>query len=205
LKTRREFLKDSATVVAFSAIAGKVGAATTQSFSPALATSTPYRVIYDNRFEQSSMFAQQAQRLGLQTSVVDGDVSHLWRKVLQPQLRKNPVPLVGLTMTSTLFCLSELAKNHWMKVQFFAEHESLADGVIKHNLSGPENILRQANRLADATCNWPESMADIIAYCPQQLERVVTTSITVPTDRSGLIKEQLVSWIIMPTNANRKA
>ena len=104
------------------------------------------------------MFAQQAERIGLQTSATNGDVSHLWRKVLQPQLRKSTVPLVGLTLTPSLFCLSELAKNHWMKVQFFAEHKSLADGTIQHNLSGPENILRQANLLTDATCNWPESI-----------------------------------------------
>lgn len=191
--------------MAFSSIIGKAGISAAQSISSLPAARTPYRVIYDSRFEQSSLFAQQAERIGLRTSAINGDVSELWRKVLQPQLRKSPVPLVGLTMTSALFCLSELAKNHWMKVQFFAEHESLADGLIKHNLSGPENILRQTTRLADATCSWPESMADIVAYCPSQLEKTVTTSITVPTDRSGLIKEQLVSWIIMPTNANRKA
>ena len=200
MKSRRRFLIEGAAVgIALSAIEG-VRAAAGPSASSRL-VHRPYRVIYDNRIPQSLQFAQRAAHRGLLTAAIDGDLSRLWRKILQPQMRLAPALFVGLTAAPSLFCLGEFAKNHWMKVQFCAEHHSTREGTVRHALYGPANILRLANRLAGAGGGWPESMADIAGSCPTQLEATLRTSIITPLHPSPPIEEPLVSWMIAPGTA----
>jgi hypothetical protein len=116
MMSRRRFLLEVATAgVAWSGIDTLTVA--TGTSAAAMTDFGPYRVIYESRIEQCLEFARQAARRGLVTTAIDGDLCGLWRQVLQPQLRQRPASFVGLTTDSSLFCLSELVKDHWMRVR----------------------------------------------------------------------------------------
>ena len=130
--TRREFIAVGATTLT---VAGAAGTVFGGMFStPEQKLALPFKVIFDERFAESRLFAQQATRAGVTTAGISGDVSTLWYTELRPRLEQGTAAIAGMTTVSSLFCLEQLAHNYWMTVQTRTEHpQGLVSWVIAPN------------------------------------------------------------------------
>lgn len=130
--TRREFIAIGATALTAAGVAGTAFATTFSTSEQQLVL--PFKVIFDERFAESRLFAQQAANTGVMTAGIRGDVSALWFSELRPRLNKGAVAIAGMTTASSLFCLEQLASNYWMKVQARTEHpQALVAWIIAPN------------------------------------------------------------------------
>jgi hypothetical protein len=77
---------------------------------------TPYRAIYDERFEAGRAFSAEAVRRGWVTRAIRGDVTKVWFRELSPRWRTSPATITGVTTPQTLFVLERLAWDGGMRV-----------------------------------------------------------------------------------------
>ena len=77
---------------------------------------TPYRVIYDERFEAGRMFAREAATLGWVTRAIRGDVTNVWYQELDVRWKRGPAPIAGVTTAQSLFVLERLSWDVGMRV-----------------------------------------------------------------------------------------
>jgi hypothetical protein len=77
---------------------------------------TPYRAIYDERFEAAGAFATEALDRGWVTKAIRGDVTTIWFRELAPRWRLGPAAVAGVTTPQTLFVLERLAWDVGMRV-----------------------------------------------------------------------------------------
>jgi hypothetical protein len=80
-------------------------------------------VVFDTRFEASRRFAglwaMPTTRRG-----VAGDINRLWFDEIGPQWSRGGGAIAGMTTAATLFCLEQLAKDHWRRVVMRREHRT---------------------------------------------------------------------------------
>jgi|HubBroStandDraft_1064217.scaffolds.fasta_scaffold00249_38 hypothetical protein len=81
-----------------------------------------YKVIFDSRFAASRAFAMAAVSAGRATAGIRGDVTALWVDDLRLRWARDGGAIAGMTTLRSLFCLEQLAKDHWMRVIVRAEH-----------------------------------------------------------------------------------
>jgi hypothetical protein len=104
----------------FSSAAAAVGLAAEIALPSA---SIPlYKVIFDARFAASRAFATVAASAGRATAAIRGDVTALWFDDLRLRWATEGGAIAGMTTPRSLFCLEQLAKDHWMRVIVRAEH-----------------------------------------------------------------------------------
>jgi hypothetical protein len=72
-------------------------------------------VIYDTRFEVSRNFADRWARPATARGIA-GDVNRLWFDEIGPQWSRGGGAIAGMTTPAALFCLEQLAKDHWRRV-----------------------------------------------------------------------------------------
>jgi len=77
---------------------------------------TPYRAIYDVRFEPGRLFASDALSRGWVTRAIRGDVTQVWFHELSVRWKRGPAPIAGLTTPQSLFVLERLAWDVRMRV-----------------------------------------------------------------------------------------
>jgi len=105
---RRQFMGVGTAVVAVAA---------TQSASSILQNPlTPFRAIYDERFEAGRRFASAAIDRGWVTRAIRGDVTKVWFHELAVRWKRGPAPIAGLTTPQSLFVLERLAWDVGMRV-----------------------------------------------------------------------------------------
>jgi hypothetical protein len=75
-----------------------------------------YKIIVDQRFSTSVEFGEEWRARGASVHAIRGDITDLWFHDLDPQWKKRPVPIAGLTAHGPLFCLERLAWDHGMRV-----------------------------------------------------------------------------------------
>jgi hypothetical protein len=134
---RRKFcLSTVAAAISGTAVVQTVGA------SPATpAASMPgvrlYKFIYDRRFSAGRAFGACAERARSIAGTVGiaGDITALWSRDLRPRWLAGDGAIAGMTTARTLFCLEQLAKDHWMRVVTRAEHAITDGGDITHLVS----------------------------------------------------------------------
>jgi hypothetical protein len=107
--TRRQFAGIGAATLAV---------ATVRATTPLLSEHppTPYRAIYDERFEAGRRFAAEAVSRSWETRAIRGDVTHVWFRDLAVRWQRGPAPIVGLTTPESLFVLERLAWDVGMRV-----------------------------------------------------------------------------------------
>lgn len=192
MMNRREFVTIGATTLAVSGVLGSAFADTQLASSWA----HPFRVIFDETFEDARLFAQRATRLGAILVGIENDVAGLWYDELRPRLQQGPVALAGLTTRSALFCLQQLASNHWMKVRFRAEHHLASADLIEHRLQGSEHVLQRAREVLSPHADWRAEMADLVTQCPVGTTTTGQCTLLTRTDHPERAEASLVSWII---------
>jgi hypothetical protein len=197
---RREFVTIGATTLAASSVLGSAFAATPFAARPfassaSAAWTAPFRVIFDRTVEDGRLFAQRAARIGAAVVGIENDVAELWYDELRPRLQQGLVPLAGLTTPATLFCLQQLASNHWMKVRFRAEHHVASAELLEHRLQGSEELVQRARDLLPPYADWRTQMADLVTRCPVGTTTMAQCTLRTRAD-SERSEHSLVSWII---------
>jgi hypothetical protein len=81
-----------------------------------------HKVIFDSRFAAGRAFAVAAAGAGRTTAAIRGDVTALWFDDLRLRWATPGGAIAGMTTLRSLFCLEQLAKDHWMRVMVRAEH-----------------------------------------------------------------------------------
>ncbi len=74
------------------------------------------QVLFDSRFIECRSFAAAARGFGRRTVAFDGDVTRVWHDTLRPRWAAGCGAIGGITTPSGLFCLEQLAKDHWRRV-----------------------------------------------------------------------------------------
>jgi hypothetical protein len=110
--TRRQFVGAGAAAVAAAAVP--------VALSPRLPT--PYRAIFDERFEAGRRFGADALSRGWVTRAIRGDVTHVWFHELSLRWKRGPAPIAGLTTAGSLFVLERLSWDVGMRVTVRQAH-----------------------------------------------------------------------------------
>ncbi len=188
MASRREFIQSSLAVSAAALAA-----------TPAAAAGgvMPIRMaLYDRRFAPGRAFGGEAERLGLQTRPIEGDVTGLWTDELALQWAGDPAPIAGLTATNSLFCLEQLARDHGMRVVFRIEHSAAGAKGVEHACFGPTVLVRQASDLGLTGSAWGADVARLLVRCPAQVGTIAAALLAARSLKGS--GEPLVSWIIAP-------
>ncbi len=201
---RRIFCLSGVAAAICGAAGGSAGLpAAEHAAQPAPADSEPrvklYKFIYDRRFSAGRAFGAAAEyvRSTAGTKPVGGDITALWSLDLRPQWSAGGGAIAGMTTARTLFCLEQLAKDHWMRVVVRAEHAISRGHDAAHRVTAPEPMMPRMNS-ALASEYWPAKMPAALtmwedAVRAPQMTRVVGTPWG---HRFGGADEALVSFII---------
>lgn len=197
MASRREFLQ-----MGVAALTLPISAHAALSQAPSIVESEPaatplYKIVFDERFPSSREFADEAERLGISTYGIKGDMTDLWYHDLYARWKKQPVAIAGMTAHGAIFCLERLAWDQRMRVVFRADHRFRAGGSIEHALSGPTSMLRRAATLSNET-NWATEMANLVTRCPENRSQSSLANVIGPTEKHADDPEHLISWLIAP-------
>ena len=75
-----------------------------------------FAVIFDHRFEAARAFAKVAAWRGNRVFSYDGDLTAVWVRQIEPRWSARAGALAGMTTPTALFCLEQLAAQHWLRV-----------------------------------------------------------------------------------------
>jgi hypothetical protein len=75
-----------------------------------------FAVIYDRRFEAAQAFANAAAWRGHKVLGYDGDLTAVWLREIEPRWSRRAGALAGMSTPTALFCLEQLAAQHWLRV-----------------------------------------------------------------------------------------
>ena len=75
-----------------------------------------FAVIFDHRFEAARAFAKVAAWRGNPVFGYDGDLTAVWVRQIEPRWSARAGALAGMTTPTALFCLEQLAAQHWLRV-----------------------------------------------------------------------------------------
>jgi hypothetical protein len=204
MASRREFLQIGVAALALP-ISARTGLTPAVSGPAIQSVPTPlYKVIFDQRFLSSRAFAGEVKRLGAPVYGIKGDITDLWFHDLDARWKREPIGIAGLTEHGPLFCLERLAWDHGMRVVYRADHTYRPDGYMEHELTGSEEMLREAVDLSSSGANWSSRMATLLTRCPANRAQASKMTVVTPTARHAEDPEHLVSWVIAPVGAARK-
>ena len=195
---RRTFLKTGITALALPTIARSAYALPLAITGDAASYVTPYKVIYDQRFQDSIAFADAARNLGAVIHGIKGDVTDLWYNDLYHEWQKGPAPIMGMTTTDALFCLQILAQDQRMRVVLRIDHTYLAGDRIEHVINSVAPASPAVANLENVGPAWNIHMSDIVLHCPEQQSQTTCTSLITQLDRPVTEKQSLVTWVIAP-------
>ncbi len=125
-----------------------------------------YRFIYDRRSPAGRAFGAAAEGLRSTAGIVaiDGDITALWARDLRAQWSAGGGAIAGMTSARSLFCLEQLAKDHWMRVVIRAEHMDSGGHDIAHRLTAPAPVISRMRSALTAE-NWPVKMPAALTAC----------------------------------------
>ncbi len=191
---RRNFLKGSLIGAAIPALAASSQVSLADSLA-AWSAGNLDMAVSDARFAASRRFGSAAQQAGLKHWAIDGDVTGLWYEQLDPQWRKGPATIAGMTARQPLFILERLAWDRGMRVVLRVEHEQLADGSIQHRLNAPAHQLTDLTRLLHGRDDWSERLARLSGSCSWGLAHTPCAEALAYSPASDR-QPPLVSWVI---------
>jgi hypothetical protein len=204
MTNRRQFLKIG---LATSTIPLAAKASGTSAFGafPADKALPFYRVIVDERYEESIEFGKAMEERGYDTYLMkNGDLTKFWVEHLNAIWEKEPVAIAGLTKFGPLFCLEQLGRTYGARQVYRGDH-FYEQGKITHKLKGPEKMLANSNnflsfgneKLAGQTV--AEMMLDCEAGTTAIVDSIRSEQVnhqSILTD--ALPEDNLVSWIVAP-------
>lgn len=94
------------------------------TLSTAVPAPRPLLVLHDPRDRLALDVARGAQRSGIATLAVSGDVTTIWQEHLRAFWRNPDAMLIGVTRADALFCLDHLARDARHRLRYHAPVES---------------------------------------------------------------------------------
>jgi hypothetical protein len=173
---RREFcLTSAAAAISGSAAAlGCLSAAAQPQLPPQLRPVMPaasisnvrlHQFIFDHRYPAGRAFGAVAKSADSSAVIaaIDGDITALWQYSLRSQWSAGGGgAIAGMTTARTLFCLEQLARDHWMRVVIRAEHAISKGYETVHRVTATEPMIaRMRWTLSDRA--WPMKMPAVLA------------------------------------------
>ena len=129
MTTRRSFIQAGAALSAAPALAVSRAAL-------AAAPAGPVRLaVFDERFAAARAFAAEAARRGWPLAPIRGDITDLWFHDLALRWANSPMPVAGMTVRQSLFCLERLAWDARLRVISREEHPGGA-GLVSWVIAG---------------------------------------------------------------------
>lgn len=181
---------------------------TAERSQPAWPSATSFdRVIVDERFESSRIFADALPRATASPSVMRGDITEIWYRDLHSLWKRQPVAIAGLTTAAPLFCLERLAWDVGLRVIFRARHYHAPDGRLQHDLEAASAIVSLQAEKANRAASWPQFFAALAALAPDErrTRRSQTARIerfAAPAAATGPNEPaDLFSWVIAPARS----
>ncbi len=146
MTNRRQFLKIGIATSAIPLAASASGKGALGAF-PADKTLPFYKVIVDDRYEESIEFGKAMEERGYDTyHIKNGDLTEFWYNHLNAIWEKEPVAIAGLTKFGPLFCLEQLGRTYGARRVYRGDH-LYEQGKITHKLNGPEKMINNSNGL----------------------------------------------------------
>jgi len=195
---RRTFLKTGITALALPTLARSAYALPLAITSDISSYVTPYKVIYDERFQDSLAFARAAQDLGTAIHGIRGDVTDLWYNDLYHEWKKGPAPIMGMTTTDALFCLQILAQDQRMRVVLRVDHNYLPGNRIEHVINSVAPASPAVAELENVGPAWNIHMSDVVMQCAERQSQSSCTTLITQLDRPVTEQQSLVTWVIAP-------
>jgi len=200
---RRKFCVSSAAAAISIAAAGpaRLAAGRAPPIRPGPSTLSVqlYKFIYDDRYPAARAFGAASEHAysTAGTAAIRGDVTALWARDLRCQWLAGGGAIAGMTTARALFCLEQVAKDHWMRVLIRAEHAISEGHEIAHRLTAPEAMITPT-RSALAAADWPAQMPAALAACRgwDGAPRVTTVLASAGRRRWALTDPMLVSFVI---------
>ena len=156
-----------------------------------------YKFVYDRRYPAARAFGVAAEHAVSTAGIaaIAGDVTALWSRELKPRWCAGAGAIAGMTTARTLFCLEQLAKDHWMRVAIRVEHMISEGREIAHRLTASEPMMAQMGP-ALAAEDWPVKMPAALAACRNAYGAPRLTRAIGSTCRLAMSDETLVSFLI---------
>jgi hypothetical protein len=155
------------------------------------------KVIFDTRFAASRAWAAAVRGPLGERAGVAGDITRLWFEQLSPRWRAGRILLAGMTTPATLFCLEQLAKDHWQRVVLRIEHHESIAGPVHHRVSGDGHSVVRAARHLERARSWPGAAAAAVAsFDRRPHDNTARQLMRVSPSLRASAPSTLVSWII---------
>ena len=196
MSNRREFLQISLAAAALPALAGPAVAPKQPEGEPAGG------VVVEAASPLSFVFRTEAARLGLRVWEIHDDITDLWYHELSLLWKETPLVLAGVTLSTSLFCLETLARDHQMRVYFRAEHNRMQSGAAEHVITGTSQMVERASTLGE---DWGVGFARLAANLPLYESNQERRKIVTPASLQSAEPGPMVSWIIAPRTQRRFA
>lgn len=190
---RREFLQIGVSVTAWPLVARTMQATGIEPLPERVPLSL---VVYDTRFPESVAFAERCAALGLRTRAIEADMTRLWYDEIYHRWQEGPQPIAGLTAHGAMFCFAELARDVRMRLVFRAEHQLGRDGLMAHDVNGPDTMVSEAIGACERQTGLGAAMAGVITRCP--MGRTGITSARAGIERRPTDEDALYTWMIAP-------
>jgi hypothetical protein len=156
------------------------------------------KVLFDSRFASSRAFGAAAERTGQAAVALRGDVTALWVHHLRPQWAAGGGAIAGMTTASSLFCLEQLAKDHWLRVVVRVEHRRSPHGVVAHLVTAAEPMMTRTCAALNDARGWPDRLMSTLSACVRSRDQPRFTRLVSRAEqgRSSAAEADLVSWVI---------
>jgi hypothetical protein len=122
------------------------------------------QVLFDSRYAECRSFAETARRSGLETAALEGDVTPMWYGTLSSRWTAGGGAIAGMTTPSSLFCLEQLAMDHWMRVVIRIEHRLSPAGIPSHRITASDSMLTRSCAVLHRT-GWPAHVTGLLSTC----------------------------------------
>ena len=204
MTNRREFLKIGLATSTIPLAARASGAGSLDSM---LSDKTLpfYRVIVDERFEESVEFGKAMEERGYSSYIMkNGDLTQFWYEHLNAVWEKEPVAIAGLTKFGPLFCLEQLGRTYGARRVYRGDH-LYEQGKVSHKLNGPEKMLANSSQylsFANAALAG-QTVAEMMLNCVAGMTEIVDSACSEQVSHQSpltdaLPEDNLVSWIVAP-------
>lgn len=191
MANRRQFIQASAAIAT-------AGAPTLSALAKSFDTLPLYKVVFDERFDASREFANEAHKLGARIHGIGGEVHSLWYDDLYHRWKSSPVAIAGMTTYNPMFLLAMMAQDVRMRVIYRAHHRS-ESASLSHEVFGPYELGACKRELCAAEEAWARAAAQIVMSWPAKETHVAYAQSNIASaDGKALEANTLISWIIAP-------
>ena len=162
MPSRREFVQTGMTLAALAAGALPADGALRLLEGGRAEPRRLFKVLFDPTSAEGRSFGAEAFGLGLRVHAVVSDLGSVWMHEVEPQWRRAPVAIAGLTLGPPLFCLELLARDYGMGLVHRVRHVRDSGGNVRH--TSTLNLILStdwAATLAAAGRSWAVAAADL--------------------------------------------